>query len=88
VFENLYKNAIEHNNDSVTITVGDTPSGFYIQDDGTGVGTEDIFEYGVSGSGSTGLGLSIVQKIVEAHGWEVELDSSYTDGARFVITTE
>lgn len=88
VFENLYKNAIEHNNDPVTITVGDTPSGFYIQDDGTGVGTEDIFEYGVSGSGSTGLGLSIVQKIVEAHGWEVELDSSYTDGARFVITTE
>lgn len=88
VFENLYKNAIEHNEDSVTITVGDTPSGFYIQDTGEGVGTDNIFEYGVSGSGSTGLGLSIVQKIVEAHNWEIELDSSYTDGARFVITTE
>jgi len=88
VFENLYKNAIEHNTGEVRITVGETDSGFYIQDNGSGIDTENIFDYGVSGSGSTGLGLSIVQKIVTAHGWTIELDSSYTDGAKFVINTK
>ena len=37
------------------------------------------------GAGGTGLGLALSRLIVEAHGGKLELDESYTAGARFVI---
>ncbi len=39
VFENLFRNAIEHGGDSVTITVGDLPNkqGFFVRDTGPGI---------------------------------------------------
>jgi PAS domain S-box-containing protein len=90
VFENLYRNAIEHGGDSVSVEVGPLPdeSGFYIQDDGPGIpdGKEQqIFEQGYTGGGGTGLGLAIVETIVSGHGWEISAQNGSTGGARFEI---
>jgi two-component system OmpR family sensor kinase len=88
--ENLFRNAIDHAGSDVTVTVGSTDDGFYVEDDGPGIpagqGTK-IFEYGHSSSeDGTGLGLSIVKTIVEAHGWRIEVESGSDGGARFLIT--
>lgn len=36
-------------------------------------------------SDGTGIGLSLVKSIIEAHGGRIRLDTDYTDGARFVF---
>lgn len=93
LFENLFRNAIEHAGEDVTVDVGGlaNQSGFYVADDGPGIPREErdeIFEQGISGSASgTGLGLYIVQEIVDAHGWEIAVTESATGGARFEIRT-
>ncbi|WP_158055369.1 PAS domain S-box protein [Halorussus halophilus] len=65
--------------------------GFYVADDGPGIPVEDretVFEHGYStGSDGTGFGLSIVEEIVEAHGWSVSVTESAEGGARFEIRT-
>ncbi|MXR50395.1 PAS domain-containing protein [Halovenus sp. WSH3] len=90
LFENLCRNAVEHGRADVTVTVGALPDGFYVADDGTGIGADDpesIFEMGYStAEDGTGFGLSIVEEIVEAHGWEITATASADGGARFEIT--
>lgn len=96
VFENLYRNSLEHgrsDDGNLTIQVGvlDDGTNFYIEDDGDGITAEpraQIFEHGYSTNDSgTGFGLSIVQDIITAHGWEVTVTDSNEGGARFEITT-
>jgi len=90
VFENLFRNAIDHVGDDVTVTVGLLEDGFYVQDDGHGIPEgerDDIFEYGhTTSDDGTGLGLSIVKTIAEAHGWTIAIDHDAPGGARFVVT--
>ena len=90
LFENLIRNAVEHGGESVTVTVGDLPYGFYIEDDGAGIPEADrdeIFEAGHTTSESgTGFGLSIVEEIAEAHDWEIRITTGSEGGARFEIT--
>ncbi len=90
VFENLFRNAIEHGGEDVTITVGECEDGFYIEDDGPGIledEREEIFETGYSTSDEgTGFGLSIVKEIVEAQGWEITVTEGSDGGARFEIS--
>lgn len=90
LLENLFRNAIEHGGDEVTITVGECGrGGFFIADDGAGIPEEDreeVFNRGYSTStDGTGLGLSIVKSICDAHGWSVTLTESTAGGARFEI---
>ncbi|MFD1571226.1 PAS domain S-box protein [Halorubrum laminariae] len=90
LFENLIRNAVEHGGSTVTVTVGGLENGFYIEDDGPGVPEDDaeaVFEAGYStNDDGTGFGLSIVQRIVEAHEWDIRVLNSSTGGARFEIT--
>lgn len=90
VFENLFRNAIEHGGDDVTVTIGALPSGFYLEDDGPGIPEDarsEVFETGYSSrKEGTGFGLSIVKEIVNAHGWGIRLPADQQDGARFEIT--
>lgn len=90
LFENLMRNAIEHGGEGVTVTVGELDGGFFIEDDGPGIPPDDretIFEAGYSTrADGTGFGLSIVQRIVEAHNWEIHVTDSDEGGARFEIT--
>jgi len=64
--------------------------GFYVEDDGPGVPEEkreSVFEPGeTTNPQGTGFGLSIVKRIAEAHGWEVDLKESFDGGARFEFT--
>ncbi|MDY7081565.1 MAG: PAS domain-containing sensor histidine kinase, partial [Halobacteria archaeon] len=90
VFENLFRNSVEHNEEPVTITVGVIDRGFYVEDDGEGIpeGERDkIFNSGyTTNKDGTGFGLSIVKQIVEAHDWEIEAKESDDGGARFEVT--
>ena len=79
LFENLFRNAIEHSEDGVTVRVEPLSdrSGFAVEDDGPGIPEdrrEDVLAYGYSTNDEgTGLGLSIVSDIVAAHGWTIEV---------------
>jgi signal transduction histidine kinase len=102
VFENLFRNAVEHAGPEVTIRVGpletlhtstrvsaaDTTDGFYVTDDGPGIPEADESAVFESGhsTSGTGLGLSIVKRIVEAHGWAISAGEAIQTGARFEIT--
>ncbi|MFB6146665.1 MAG: sensor histidine kinase [Halobacteriaceae archaeon] len=90
VFENLYRNAVEHSDGPVTVRVGALEDGFYVEDDGPGISSderEDVFEPGyTTAADGTGLGLYIVETIVAAHGWDVTLTESSEGGARFEFT--
>jgi len=72
---------------SLRVSVGVTPDGFYVADDGSGIDPADresVFEPGqTSADDGTGFGLAIVERIAEAHGWSVSATESRTDGARF-----
>jgi signal transduction histidine kinase len=74
----------------VTVTVRLFDGGFTVEDDGPGIPEavrERLFADGVSPTeDGTGFGLGIVKRIAEAHGWEVAIRDSPSDGARFVIT--
>jgi len=91
LFENLFRNAIEHGGDDVTIRVGAIENnGFYVEDDGPGIPEEkreDVFDSGfTTNRDGTGFGLAIVKEIVEAHGWTVSVADSDEGGARFEVT--
>jgi PAS domain S-box-containing protein len=90
VFENLFRNAVEHGRSDVTVRVGcHGEQGIYIEDDGPGIPVEkrgEVFEPGHSSArGGTGFGLTIVKRIVEAHGWELSITDGTDGGARFEI---
>jgi CheY-like chemotaxis protein/two-component sensor histidine kinase len=90
VFENLFRNAVEHGGPEVQVTVGDTSEGFYVADDGPGLPAdhEQLFEWGkTTEDGGSGLGLAIVATVAEAHGWEVTAAESTDGGARFEFVT-
>jgi PAS domain S-box-containing protein len=73
----------------VEIRVGplaDEP-GFFVEDDGSGIPPDDrerVFEPGYStASSGTGLGLDIVGRIADDHGWDVRVTEGRDGGARF-----
>ena len=94
LFENLLRNAVQHGREgedsTVQIQVGTLADGFYVEDDGLGIPVEEretVFEAGHSGNRTgTGFGLSIVRKIVTAHGWSIDITDGTDGGARFEIT--
>ncbi|RYJ08681.1 PAS domain S-box protein [Halogeometricum borinquense] len=93
LFENLFRNAVEHGGEDVTVNVGklDRTDGFYVEDNGTGIPPEkreDVFEYGyTTNQGGTGFGLAIVADIANAHGWSISLTASSEGGTRFEFET-
>ncbi|GAB6877769.1 ATP-binding protein [Halorubrum gandharaense] len=92
LLENLFRNAVEHGGDSVTVTVGALPNGngFYVEDDGPGIPEserERVFETGyTTTTEGTGFGLSIVTEIASAHGWDVTISDGKAGGARFEVS--
>lgn len=89
MFENLFRNSVEHGDSSTQIRVGSLDNGFFIEDNGPGIPESErdaVFEQGYTTTeDGTGFGLSIVQSIVDAHGWSIIVDESDSGGARFEI---
>ncbi len=96
VLVNLLNNAIRHTptDGSVSVSAEATPEGvrFAVTDTGVGIPREylpRIFDRFVQVPGSTrggaGLGLSIAQTIVKAHGGEITADSSPGQGSTFTF---
>jgi two-component system, OmpR family, sensor kinase len=93
----LVTNAVNHTNDGDQILLGagvsDREARFWVHDEGPGITAEQqhrVFQrfyrgHAPSRSGGSGLGLSIVQAIAEAHGGRVELEGQSGRGARFTI---
>jgi len=92
LFENLFGNVAEHaveqaEEEATTVWVEINKTGFAVADDGPGVPAgNELFDYGMSTGGGSGIGLAIVRSIVEAHGWEIDVTNREDGGARFVIT--
>ncbi|AGB16903.1 PAS domain S-box [Halovivax ruber XH-70] len=92
LFENSFRNAIDHVGPNVTVTVRRTPGGFAIDDDGPGIPPEhrdSVLETGyTTASDGTGFGLAIVADVAEAHGWELSVEESPEGGARIRVVTD
>ena len=99
VFSNLMDNSIKHNNhEAGKIEIGVRDLGdfyeFFVKDNGPGIAPEyhkkifEIFQTLKSRDEleSTGIGLSIVKKIVESNGGEIKVDSVQGAGATFYFT--
>ncbi|MDS0220731.1 ATP-binding protein [Haloarcula sp. S1AR25-5A] len=88
LLENLFRNAVEHGGD--TVTVGTDDDVFFVEDNGSGIpeaDRESVLEYGYSGGDSTGFGLTIVASIADAHGWSLSITDGEDGGARFNFET-
>ena len=88
-FENLFRNANEHS-EAATVTVTTTPEGFPVEYDGIGIDPDDrenLFAFGYStNEEGTGIGLAVVKRIIEAHGWRIIVGESDDGGACFEVT--
>lgn len=97
VFENLFNNALRYTNngDSITLTSYNTENTvvYKISDTGIGIDEKDlknIFNMFYRGTNSRreegmGIGLSVVQNIIETHGWKISVDSKKNVGTTFTI---
>ncbi|QZX98773.1 two-component system sensor histidine kinase NtrB [Halobaculum rubrum] len=90
LFENLFRNAVEHAGSDAHVTIDTVSDGFYVADDGPGIPQdkrERVFETGYTTTDrGTGFGLSIVQQIVTGHHWSIQVTEQPDGGARFEIT--
>lgn len=94
IFINLVVNANKNTqNGTIAISASDRERDgfvlFRVEDTGSGISPEDlphIFEQGFSASGSSGLGLTICQEAVEAHGGEIWVERTGPEGTVFAFT--
>jgi len=93
VFFNIVKNAFQAMPDggrlTITLASGTTHLAVTFQDTGVGIAPENmgrVFEpYHTTKSTGSGLGLMIVQRIVQDHGGHIELMSKPDEGTRITI---
>lgn len=96
VIANLFTNAVKYTHEGGTITVGARKAGedveFYVKDTGIGIAAaekEKIFsgyyrtEDGKKEAKGFGVGLALSRMILEAHGTDLEVDSSVGKGSTF-----
>lgn len=100
VFQNLIKNALEHSgDDSVEITISgtETPDGcqFTVEDNGPGIDPyieDEIFKIFKSGqnyqteSQARGIGLAVVERIIERHNGDIQVETEEGKGSTFMFT--
>ncbi len=91
---NLIDNATRHTPDGTAIDVTLTEAGaFVVEDDGHGITVDDphllkrrFWRADHKRTDSAGIGLSIVQRIVDGHHGTLEIGRSDSGGARFTLT--
>ncbi|PAU92794.1 hypothetical protein CK503_14990 [Aliifodinibius salipaludis] len=100
VLDNLISNAIKYSQLQTEIEVGiceesDGAITIYVDDEGQGIPEEELDDLFVpfakisveatAGEKSTGLGLAIAKKIVEAHGGNIQVESKVGEGSTFFV---
>ncbi|GAB0175220.1 MAG: hypothetical protein HHAS10_10990 [Candidatus Altimarinota bacterium] len=93
LFGNLIRNAITYNKSGGTIDINEKDGMISITDTGIGIDEKhikNIWErfYRVERTGKnpgTGIGLSIVEKIIHHYGWEIRVTSKVNQGTTFNI---
>lgn len=92
LFENCFRNVVEHTEGATTVTVGAFPGGFYIEDNGCGIDEEhreNVLNRGYSTrTDGSGLGLAIVAQVANDHGWDVDVLEGQQGGTRIEIRTD
>lgn len=97
LFQNLIQNAIKYNDkDAGIIHIGssetDTESKFYVKDNGIGIAEKyqskifKVFSKLHSNDPSSGIGLSIVEKIIDIYHGKIWLESQENIGTTFYFT--
>ena len=94
VLGNLLENAARHATGRVRIVAdcGEGGPSIAIEDDGTGIepsGLPHVLERGArfdERGGSAGLGLAIVQDVLDAYGWKLDLSRSALGGLKATIS--
>ncbi|MEE8351386.1 MAG: HAMP domain-containing sensor histidine kinase [Rhodospirillales bacterium] len=100
VADNLLGNAVKFSNPGTTVHLAcrqkDDDLVFSITDEGPGIPQKDLDKlFGVfekldnqptAGEKSTGLGLSIAKRIVDAHGGDITVESEVSKGSTFTVT--
>jgi PAS domain S-box-containing protein len=100
VFQNLVANAIEHAGETapsirVTGRERDDDYAFSVSDDGVGIPEDqqdaifeifNKFDRGPSDDDGTGIGLAVVERIVNRHGGDIWVESTPDEGATFTFT--
>ena len=82
----LLGNVFEHTAQNVAFQISITERALVVEDAGPGIAdTTAALTRGVSGSGSTGLGLDIVRRVAASLGGEVHIDSGELGGARITL---
>jgi signal transduction histidine kinase len=85
----LLGNVFAHTPEGTGLAVGLEPfpggARLTVSDDGPGFGTADPLERGVSGAGSSGLGLDIVRRTAESSGGSLSVGSSPSGGALVTV---
>jgi PAS domain S-box-containing protein len=92
VFYNLVDNSIKHGQKVTEIKLhyekGNKETLLIYEDNGVGIAEENkerIFGEGFSTANSSGLGLSILKRIVQVYGWSISETGQPSVGAKFVI---
>jgi signal transduction histidine kinase len=97
LLDNLFRNSVEHALPSpesegsagpeLTVTVGTVADGFFVEDDGCGIPSDERDRLRGEGETAlphwTGLGLRIVSEVAETHHWSMRIGESDSGGARF-----
>jgi len=96
VFDNLLTNAVQHNDKAVpevtvSVSAGEETATVRVADNGPGVPEgqkEEIFGRGGTGldSDGTGIGLYLVQTLVEGYGGSVSVADDEPEGTVFIVT--
>ena len=100
VLDNLVSNAIKYSQSQTKVEVGvsdgsDSAITIYVEDEGQGIPEGELDDLFVpfakisseptAGEKSTGLGLAIAKKIVEAHGGDIQVESEFGVGSTFFV---
>lgn len=98
VFNNLITNAMKYNDkDEKWIEIGEADGAIYVRDNGIGIPPDkhdDVFQifkrlHGRDQySGGSGVGLTIVKKIVERHNGRIWIESTLGEGTTFYFTLD
>ena len=87
---NLFRNAVEHGGQDVTVNLGPLTDGFFVEDDGPGIEEDErelVFDWHyTTKEGGSGIGLKSVSQIINAHEWDISVTQSTAGGARFEIS--